>query len=338
MAWRCPIAGAGRKAFPPEHRSSLRRRRALNSRFQMLRSEIELLTQAERNIALDSLTTQNLIPGVFDGATAYVCLPNEIRPQFASAVVDFFKAAFAALSSLGIRDRQYEIVYESIPAHVCAFCGVEPLDAPVAEIPRENLDHYLAFSIYPFAAVNLRNLAPMGQKCNSSYKRAANIIVGGNGARRRCFDPYGNQSATISLLQSRPFEGATKDLFVLPDWHIEFTGLEEETATWDSVFNIRARYKVNVLDSELRSWIDHFAQWWAYDVVQPPADIPSVIVLLRRYIDGVVQEGFSDHTFLKRAAFEMFAYQCGQPNTGERLAEWFISLLSPQTGAVLPGQ
>lgn len=179
----------------------------------------------------------------------------------------------------------------------------------------------------------------MGQKCNSSYKGAIDILTGFDGTRRRCFDPYGDQTVSLSLLQSRPFEGEIKDLFVLPIWQLEFEGPPEETQTWDNVFRISTRYKENVLDAEIRGWIDHFAQWWAREVQHPPTDTPSVIALLRRYLDGVIQEGFSEHAFLKRATFEMFAHQCTQPAAGERLTDWFIALLNPSIGAVatLPG-
>lgn len=320
--------------FPHEQRAALTRRRSLRAKFDAFRVEIGQLSDDERAIILKCLISQNEIPALFDGITEVFRLPDGIRSQFAAAAEEFFKAAFFALSSLGIRDRQYDVAYGSIPAHVCAFCGAEPLDSPAAEIPRENLDHYLALSIYPFAAANLRNLAPMGQKCNSSYKRAINILVGTDGARRRCFDPYGEQTARLSLINSRPFAGETKDLFVLPAWDLEFEGPPEETTTWDNVFNIATRYKKNILDAELRGWIDHFAQWWSYETADPPSDTASVIALLRRYLDSVIQEGFSDNAFLKRATFEMFAHQCTQPSAGERLTEWFINLLNPITGAV----
>lgn len=327
-------AGNFREFFPPEHRAALARKRGLKAKFERLRAEMEQLTETERVTALRCLTSQNEIPALFDGVTEVYCLPDDMRPQFVIAARELFEAAFLALSSLGVRDRQYEIAYTAIPARLCAFCGIEPLDSPAPEIPREDLDHYLASSIYPFAATNLRNLAPIGQKCNSSYKRAINILVGSDGARRRCFDPYGDQTASLSLLQSKPFEGGIKDLFLLPAWQLEFEGPPEETKTWDSVFSIATRYMMNVLDAELRGWIDHFAQWWARDVAQPPKDTPSVIALLRRYLDGVIQEGFSENAFLKRATFEMFAHQCTQPAIGERLTDWFINLLSPMTGAV----
>ncbi|MCK7494405.1 MAG: hypothetical protein MZW92_26920 [Comamonadaceae bacterium] len=60
------------------------------------------------------------------------------------------------LTKIGIRDRRYQAIYKSAMYHMCPFCGCEYFDAPGA--PREDLDHYLAKSRYPFAAVNLEIL------------------------------------------------------------------------------------------------------------------------------------------------------------------------------------
>ena len=312
------------------------RKTSLFRQIRLIIAENNFLDHAQRDVIRRCINSQNSIPDLFDGESLLVALPDDLRPELTTALSDLFKTAFVLLSNLGIRDRQYEKIYQEIPARVCAFCGIEPLDAPVPEIPRESLDHYLALSLYPFAGVNLRNLAPMGHKCNSSHKGAANILLNQNGSRRRCFDPYGDLTARVSLLNSRPFEGETKQLFVLPDWEIDLEGEGEEVATWDSVFGIRARYKNNVLDAEIRGWIDHFAQWWTREVQVVPTDTSAVVALLERYIASVIQEGFGDHTFLKRATFEMLAHQCSQASSGQRLVDWIISLLSPDTGAVLP--
>jgi hypothetical protein len=324
------------ESFPAGKRTEVARKKSLLTRLKKFSTEARRIDHAKKAAVLRCMESQNAIPELFDAVTTSHALPPDLRPEVIQAIDDLFKIAFRLLSNLGIRDRQYEKAYESIPAHVCAFCGIEPLDSPVADIPRENLDHYLAFSLYPFAGANLRNLAPMGHKCNSSHKGATNVLVNKDGVRRRCFDPYGDLVAKVSLLDSRPFGGPTKDLFVLPAWQIDLVGAHEETLTWDSVFSIRTRYRTNVLDAEIRSWMDHFAQWWAQEAGCIPTNVGTVVTLLERYLEAVIQEGFADHTFLKRATFEMFAHQCSQPASGQRLVDWIISLLSPDTGAVLP--
>lgn len=324
------------QAFPVDKRVEIAGKRAFLSKIAKFAQEARNLSNAEKYGVLECLSSQNQIPELFSGAAPIAPLPDGLRPEFIAATKELFNAAFKLLTALGVRDRQYHKVYEGIPARVCAFCGIEPLNSPEPEMPRESLDHYLALSLFPFAGVNLRNLSPMGHKCNSSHKLAKNILLAEGGDRRKCFDPYGDRVAKVILLNSRPFEGPVKDLFVLPDWRIDFENEQEETSTWDEVFDIRGRYRANILDAEMRDWIDHFAQWWSGQVAEPPTDAHGVTGLLQNYVDLVIQEGFSNSTFLRRATFEMLIHQCLQPASGARLVDWFISLLSPTTGAVLP--
>lgn len=323
--------------FLAPKQGEIARKRALFAKISEFVDEAVRLSPQQRSDVLRCIDSQNQLPDLFGGVGQIVALPDGLRPEFLASAKDLFSTAFKLLSVLGIRDRQYQKVYETMPARVCAFCGIEPLDSPAPQIPREALDHFLALSRYPFAGVNLRNLAPMGHKCNSSHKLAKDVIVNDAGGRRKCFDPYGGQFAKVVLINSRPFLGQTKNLFVLPEWEIEFESPEEETATWDTIFDIRTRYQANVLDVEISYWVDHFAQWWARHQNNPPTDVAEVVSLLQNYIDVVIQEGFSNQTFLRRATFEMLMHQCVQPNTGQRVVDWIISLLNPDTGAIVAG-
>jgi hypothetical protein len=324
-------------SFPESKQYDVGRKPSLLQRLSNLVEAVRKLDTETRRSVLACMQSQNALPHLFNEQTAIVALPT-CNESLVQTIRDLFDVAFRLLTSLGIRDRQYEKAYAGIPAHVCAFCGIEPLNSPAPELPRENLDHYLAISLYPFAGANLRNLPPIGKNCNSSHKLAANMLFDESGGRRRCFDPYGKSVAKVSLLQSKPLRRLSKDLFVLPEWHIDLLGDEEEVSTWDSIFAIRARYQFDVLDEEIRGWVDHFTQWWAFEVGAPPTDAATVVALLRRYISAVIQEGFGNHTFLKRATFEMFEYQCSQPDIGERVVEWIVSLLNPKEGAVVPSQ
>ncbi len=50
--------------------------------------------------------------------------------------------------------------------NICPFCGLLPLDGEF-DPTREAFDHYFPKSLYPFNSVNLKNLAPSCNKCNS---------------------------------------------------------------------------------------------------------------------------------------------------------------------------
>lgn len=304
-------------------RAELQGRPALAARYDAFCVAARALTNAQREELLQVLTDQNNIPAVFDGQTAcpsLLALPESIRKP----TRDLFDVAFDSLKALGIRDRQYALIYGQLPGKCCPFCGIEPFEAP--GLAREDLDHYLPISRYTFAGANLRNLAPMGGKCNASYKLAQDVLCDEDGNRRRCFDPYGAERVDVSLLHSRPFEGEIRDFFPLPDWQIDFVGDADAAQTWDTVFHIRPRYKANVLDAFFREWIEHFAFWCDREVASIEI-AAEVIAALERYLHAVLQDGGGYADFLRKAMFEMLVQHCREGEDSERLVDWFVALV-----------
>jgi len=293
--------------------------------------QVATVPVADRATFLAAMQAQNHIPDIFDPSVALAELPQGYE-ALVGRIETLFRTAFRLLTPFGIRDRQYALIYENLPAHICAFCGIEPLTAPDPAIPRESLDHYLPIARYPFAGVNLRNLAPTGTKCNGPHKHNTDTLRDVHSIRRRCFDPFGAATASVSLLNSRPLEGAAVKAFKLPDWQIDLIGDAEAVATWDEVYDIRTRYRLNILDKELRNWLDHFANWVARDAA-PPTTEAELILLINRYLNAVIQEGFAD--FLKREVFTMLAHRCQIGPSANRVTAWLIALLSPNTGAAI---
>lgn len=187
---------------------------------------------------------------------------------------------------------------------------------------------YLPRSLYPFAGANLRNLAPMGGKCNRAYKQALDILCDDAGTRRRCFDPYGENLATVSLLASRPFENGEMGPFPLPVWQVDLLGDADSVATWDQVFQIRRRYEGKI-QAHFREWMEHFAYWCAAEVGLITTQ-QEVISTLERYLDSVLQRTHDDGSHLRRAMFEMLHQQCVGSDISERLARWLSALVSSQ--------
>ena len=89
------------------------------------------------------------------------------------AIRDLFEYAFGILADLGLRDENYRQLYNQMKWKVCAFCGVELLDAP-----GQKERHWITICQSPvtLSGVNFRNLPPMGAKCNSRYKGQQDIL------------------------------------------------------------------------------------------------------------------------------------------------------------------
>ncbi|MDC3379158.1 hypothetical protein OAX78_02635, partial [Planctomycetota bacterium] len=172
----------------PEHRDALRSRRSLRDRLGDLRKALRGLTQPERDLVAQALESQNKIADLLN-CTADCETLDELPLTTRAPIKAIFEKAFGLLTPFGLRDKHYKAIHASLPRTICPFCGCEYFDRPTAK--RETLDHYLAESRYPFAGSNLRNLVPMGTKCNTKYKLAKDILRSDSGNRRAAFDPYG---------------------------------------------------------------------------------------------------------------------------------------------------
>jgi hypothetical protein len=308
--------------IPHAHRDRLNRRRGLRKRLEKFIEVISPFPAAERMSLLNAFNSQNNFPHMFDGLTN--CSGNSaLPPSILEAVDDLMRFSFDLLSQLRIRDDHYKAIHADIPSRVCPFCGCEYFEAPGA--PRHHLDHYLPISRYPFAGANLRNLVPMGDRCNSAYKRNQDILFDRQGQRRRCYDPYGQIVSAVSLAQSRPFEGPDGRL---PVWVIEL-GQSMEAETWNDVWDIKRRYSRDVLDGEYCNWLDHFAQW-CRATERHPTNRNEIIEALTAFVGTVIPEGFSDRAFLKRAVFEMLR---DHATRSERVAFFLIDVASADMGA-----
>ena len=296
---------------PAEYRTRLRARRGLRERLQTYVDTVASLRPDDRGRILRALVEQNEIQRLVSCSSDCDALDDLAEP-IRRPTVDLFGFAFRLLASLGTRDSHYGCIYGNSQYHICPFCGCEYFDAPGA--PREALDHYISYNRYPFAATNLRNLVPMGNKCNSRYKLAQDILRANDGSRRRSYYPYGEvPGMSVSLDDSVPFAGVDGEL---PHWKIQFDVDSEEVDTWLTVFAIRERYARDVLNEGFKSWLREFSVW-SRSLSLTDADNETILELVARYAGYLSALGLNDRAFLKSAVFRMLHKRCRDGN--ERL-------------------
>jgi hypothetical protein len=306
--------------IPLPYRKVLKRKTGLRSRLQNYQREVLRLSNDQLRSLIKAISEQNDIVHLLSGERNCGTI-EELTTTIRQPIRELFEFGFDLLADLGIRDRQYQIIFNATPFHICPFCGYEYFDGPGA--PREPLDHYLAKSKYPFAAVNPRNLVPMGGKCNSKYKLAKDILYKEDGTRRKVVDPYNCKSIQLSLKNSKPFEG-NHAIFPLPLWLIEFEPITEELSTWDSVFDIKQRYQRDVLDADFMSMLREFSIYCMDRKVRAELQ-EEVIQALKNFSDYWKEMGMKDKAFIKAAVFEMLFLHCQQGN--QRLSEIVSSVV-----------
>jgi hypothetical protein len=290
--------------IPAAHRGKLSSRKGLRDRLKHYSVAAGMLSKLERQQVLTCLGQQNRIADLVMCSTDCECL-IDLPKTIQTPATDLFGFAFELLTSLGVRDRHYHAIYNAASHHVCPFCGCEYFDAPGAR--REDLDHYLTKSLYPFASANLRNLVPMGMKCNQRYKQTQDILRDAAGARRRAFDPYADRQIKVILDNSVPFGGADGQT---PDWQIDFDPNSVECTTWDDVFHVRERIKRDVLDSSFRRWLGDFAAWFKRRMgIAEPKDT-EVLDAMRTYAEDMALTGLTAQEFLRAPVFQMLHRYC----------------------------
>jgi hypothetical protein len=291
-----------------DHRGQLGARTGLRERVENYAAAVRKLSASNRLKVLNCLSQQNQIKDLVSCAADSQVL-NDLSKSIRKPVSELFGFAFGLLTDLGIRDRHYHAIYSAASYHVCPFCGCEFFDAPGA--PREDLDHYLLKSRYPFAAANLRNLVPMGMKCNQKYKLVEDILRDETGVRRRSFDPYDHREIHVSLDNSEPFGGLDQRI---PAWQIDFNPDSEECTTWDNVFKVRERFKRDVLDPSFFQWLGSFAAWFKQrSGIGDPAD-HQLLNGIHQYVEDLRLMGLTGREFLRAPVFQMIYKQCGEGN------------------------
>ena len=242
------------------------------------------LSIEERNLLVSSAITQNNIPAIFDSATECSTCANAL-PDAHQHARELFQFCFDRLSKIhspgspiSIRDRQYQTIFQNAPSCCCPFCGMSRLEPYHPDIPRHDMDHFLAISKYPFAGSNLKNLVPMCDRCNSAYKGAADILYDCAGNRSACVFPYGDEIVQLEISCSEVFgengRGPVWDLRLVPD--------SAKTRNWDRIFRIRFRYIEGVLKTEYNGWLVQmggFISALGYNI----GEKDSVIEGLRKY-------------------------------------------------------
>lgn len=293
------------KILPDAYREKLKKRTGLKDRLSSYASVLRKLSAIERQQILNALVAQNRIPELLSSQCD--CedigdLPKAIREP----ILSLFTFVFGLLTEYEVRQRQYAALCTKIPARVCPFCGCEMFEAPGA--PQEDLDHYIPRSKYPFAAANLRNLPPMGGRCNKRYKQAQDPLRRANGLRRRACDPYSAVGVTVSLDNSLVDEVTAGP--VVAEWMIEFDPTNEVVETWDEVFHIKERWSRDVLDqTTFNQWLGDFRNYCLTAGLQisNDTDVRDAVERYEQYVSG---SGFREQAFLKAAVFRFLLRRC----------------------------
>lgn len=296
-----------------------------------LRNHLNAFWQAFQNLAIEekeavrsAIICQTNLPELF--ANMIPCpsaedLPEEVKKN-ADQLARYLFRQLIEIKDGGknLRDIHFDLIHES-GIRICPFCGLHYFRPPGKR--RNELDHIMPISKYPFVGADFRNLAPTCNECNS-YKGQTDILVDEIGARRKCSDPYSHSGPifTVCLAGSEFGSGNEINGTRMPRWEISLLPDIPEATTWDAVYNIKSRY-ASTLDADLPAWVSHFASWFVREKGRNTSPGPSdVSAELYRYVCNVVQYGFDDRSFLKVEVFKFLDKSCRDRDIGQEVQDW----------------
>lgn len=130
---------------------------------------------------------------------------------------------------------------------VCPFCGLEGLDCEHDD-GKDDYDHYLHKSKYPFISVHFLNLFPMCKKCNSKSKGQKDAPFDATGVQRPIYFPFENSPSRHSIFLR--INSTTTDLSTPTSWTLDINctpiaNIPKKDA-WVDIFNIETRYKARI--------------------------------------------------------------------------------------------
>lgn len=310
--------------LPEVHLETLRRRSKLGEAITAVVAAYNTLAPDARALVREAREDQMHLADLFEGgrtANTLADLPEVIR----APLDDYSKRVFDVLDDLGIRARSYKL-HDEEGRLACAFCGYEAADNSL--VRQMDWDHYLARSRYPFAGVNLRNFTPMGDACNRNFKLAKDILRNDLGARRRCFDPYVSEPATMNLLASTLFARGLGNQ--LPQWVVTFNGDADYCETWDSVFSLRERW-TSRLDTVHRGCLDLFGA--AYRGTAFTDD--QIVGRLKSLSQEQAFDNLAAGGFLATAVFALWADKAAADGTdADRLRRLLRRMTQPPAASI----
>lgn len=178
------------------------------------------------------------------------------------------KALFLHLFHRLERKLHYEVFFGRLTPsqRYCPFCGLSDLLAPADQT--QDYDHCIFKADYPLAAINPKNLAPMCERCNRTYKKDQPLLVDGARARRQAFYPYRDHGVAIGIsLDGSRLPSGYPDT---GDWHLQITPLRPEVRTWETVFELPNRFVEYEVKPLYEPWLRQFERWALRDYTPNP--------------------------------------------------------------------
>lgn len=188
-----------------------------------------------------------------------LAVPNDIRETIEKLFDDLYDQVLYQRDSFSneygtVRTDHYN-PFRIHNAHIskCPFCKILPVRTEFSK-ERDQYDHYLPISKYPFSAVNFYNLIPTCERCNGlRIKGSKDLFVDVPG---NSFYPYADSVNNMEIaveIDPKPIlrESIITMTFDSPD------PIDKEIETWDHLYCTKQWY-TDIAIGSIKDWFDFF--------------------------------------------------------------------------------
>ncbi|PJD98354.1 MAG: hypothetical protein CK427_17150 [Leptospira sp.] len=232
----------------------------LKKRLRIVYNYLNTLPAKDRELLCDEIKFANQIEKICQGEYKPKTFDQSVQ-GIDKIIKDFFLSLydqvldgdpFRELNNTNLRAHfnQFSNANENII--LCPFCGISFLKKSGDTI-RDQYDHYLPKSLYPFSAVNFQNLVLTCRECNSLDVKANKDILALSVGK--IFFPFDKSHKSIHLQINVVKDNAKIELI---EWQIIFSSSDnkkDEIESWKKIYKIEDRYKGHI-KSQVKSWYE----------------------------------------------------------------------------------
>lgn len=167
----------------------------------------------------------------------------------------------------------------------CPVCGLIPQNTK--EEKKEDYDHLLPYTIYPFSSINFKNLAPICVDCNSDYKGDKDVL---DNTGKKIFYYYDDLHHNNGITIKAKLENEKEHLF-----SFTYTTIDDRTQqieSWIDIFDINTRY-IKRAKGKSNSWFKHY-----WEFLEKPK-FKSININLKKEIYSDMYENDPDAESIK---------------------------------------
>lgn len=226
-------------------------------------SAYNVLHLAEKQIVQTAYNNNNNIEGICNKSVKpyiYDDLPISIQPLIRELYDSngiLYKMLTAKDGYSEIKDKcgnlktHFENFRKQNMYSICPFCGMENILTEYDKLKNE-YDHYIPKSEYPFCSINFKNLVPVCDYCNKSGNKGSKDIPfvpkSNPKIQEELYNPYSADFPDHKIVLN--IDAKDTDLKDINSWNLEIDCIPSKNSKrkerWMEIYNIESRYKAKI--------------------------------------------------------------------------------------------